>query len=97
MAADIRASGEALERAHVALRDASAAIDQILRDLDDRVRALRAAWSGEASDAYDAAHSAWTDQLAAMQHAVGEYGARVHRVDERYRDAASTIGNKIWR
>ena len=97
MAADIRASGEALERAHLALRDASARIDEILRDLDHKVLALRAAWTGEASDAYDAAHRAWTDDLTAMREAVGDCGRRVHEVDVRYRDAASTISNKIWR
>ncbi|MCI2959077.1 WXG100 family type VII secretion target [Agromyces atrinae] len=95
--ADIKASGEALERAHVELVRAGHELEELLRTLDTKVDKLRGAWSGDASDAYERAQREWTALLEEMRRLVADYGRRVHEVDDRYREASRTISQKIWR
>ncbi len=49
-----------------ALRQATAAIERHLGDLDAAVAAGRAEWTGEARAAYDIAHRQWSDALTRL-------------------------------
>lgn len=63
---------------------ANTAIATELETLDERVRVLRAGWSGEASDAYDKAHREWTARLTAMNKILASASNAASKSSERY-------------
>lgn len=73
------------------IRGVAAAVDSANRGivdaldaLDTEVSQLRAAWSGEASDAYDAAQAQWTARLSEMNRILGLAAAAADSSAERY-------------
>ncbi|MFV0286226.1 MAG: WXG100 family type VII secretion target [Demequina sp.] len=92
----LRRSSAKLVEAQDGLNAALAQIEQELADLDERVTTLRAAWTGEASDAYDVAQSDWTTSLTHMRDLLEDYRRRLGRIDERYRSASQRISGSIW-
>lgn len=95
--ADIKVSGRQLEALRDALKQSNNEIAGVLRDLDGKVTSLRSAWSGEASDAYDKAQRQWDGHVAELNRILAEYAGRLNEVDAVYREATSTIADKIWR
>lgn len=95
--ADIAVSGEGLGGLRESLARTAQGIAEELRTLDEKVARLRSEWSGDASDAYDAAQREWTTCLDEMGRILHEYSERVSDIDARYRQATQTIAGKIWK
>lgn len=77
------------------LHDSVNAFDAILRRLDDDVAKLRGAWSGEASDAYDQAQKAWSNQLEEMNALLASHRRDSIATAERFKDAVSK-NTQVW-
>ena len=62
-------------------------IQGALTRLDDDVRALRSAWTGDASDAYDTAHTEWTATLAELNAVLADISRTTGEITARHRAA----------
>ena len=95
--ADIAVSGEGLGGLRESLARTAQGIAEELRTLDEKVARLRSEWSGDASDAYDAAQREWTTCLDEMGRILHEYSERVSDIEGLYRQANLNIAGKIWK
>ena len=77
------------------LRDAIQGIERILHDLDDEVADLRGSWDGAASDAYNRAHSKWSEQLNEMNGLLERHRSNTIASAELFADAVKE-NQKIW-
>lgn len=77
--------------AAAAVHDANSGIADALDALDAEVSTLRAAWSGEASDAYDLAQAQWSARLAEMNRILALAAAAAANSAERYAQGRSKI------
>jgi WXG100 family type VII secretion target len=75
---------------------ANTAIATELEALDERVRVLRAGWTGAASDAYDEAHRQWTAQLNAMNKILASASNAAAKSSERYASGRAKIQER-WK
>lgn len=75
---------ERIRGAAVAIKESSRNIADALDALDARVSTLRAAWSGEASEAYDAAQAQWSVQLAEMNRILTQAATAGENSADRY-------------
>lgn len=82
---------EQIEKLTSSLGDANKEIARILETLDNFVVNLRSQWSGEASDAYDAAHARWTTQLAEMNRILDKANNASANSARRYARARAKI------
>ncbi|MGN8026863.1 WXG100 family type VII secretion target [Microbacterium sp. 22242] len=57
-------------------------LEDELTTLDEAAALLRGSWSGEARDAYDRAHRAWTTELTAMKDALADTARRLTTVNQ---------------
>jgi early secretory antigenic target protein ESAT-6 len=76
-------------------RAAVSQIDQTLGELDDRVAALRAGFSGEASDAYDAAQREWRVTAQQMRDSLDAFRVGLTNAHGHY-GAAETSAVRTW-
>lgn len=67
-----------------AIEEANRGIADALDVLDTKVTTLRAAWTGEASDAYDAAQVEWTARLAEMNKILAQAAVAGANSADRY-------------
>ncbi|CAN5234391.1 hypothetical protein BH11ACT3_BH11ACT3_25300 [soil metagenome] len=76
-------------------RAALSHIDQTLLELDDRVAALRADFTGEASDAYGAAQREWRSTAQQMRDSLDAYRDGLTNAHGHY-GAAETSAVRTW-
>ncbi|WP_314424872.1 WXG100 family type VII secretion target [uncultured Microbacterium sp.] len=74
-----------------AVGEANRSIAEALDALDAEVSTLRAAWSGEASDAYDAAQAQWSARLTEMNRILALASGAAANSAERYARGRSKI------
>ena len=74
-----------------AISAANQNIRSALTRLDDEALALRSAWSGDASDAYDKAHREWTATLAELNAVLAEITRTTADITQRHRAAEKKV------
>lgn len=84
-----------MERLIGTLQASTSAIGGRLDRLDEEVAALRGAWSGEASDAYDAAQRTSRAQLREMNRILRSSGGAAEQIMARHAAAAAAV-EKLW-
>lgn len=70
-------------------------IEERLDAIDERVRAMQASWSGEASAAHKAAHDAWMHGAREMRDALGKLHKATKRAHTNYQNNAQ-VNQVMW-
>ena len=78
-----------------ALRIAAQGIAYELRVLDSASTRLRANWSGDATTAYERAHSAWTAELARLNWVLDRAAQAAEGTVDRHLAARAEVA-KLW-
>lgn len=86
----IVANAEQIEGFAVELRTTTEEVARILAAFDDDTRALRAGWTGAASDAYDRARADWRERIDRAEAVLAQATTQVAAASTAFADTERT-------
>lgn len=81
---DLKVGYEALDASAGDILNAAAALEQKINDMEKRMEARKAEWSGKDSDAFDACRAEWDKGMADMNLALQGIAKAVNLSKEEY-------------
>jgi WXG100 family type VII secretion target len=87
MSDDLKVEFEGLETAVARLAESRTRIEKVLAALDSRASTLRGQWTGEASDAYDRAHTNLAKGMRDLNTILGAASTALDKANAGFRQA----------
>lgn len=87
MSDDLKVEFEGLETAVTRLTESKKRIEKVLATLDARASTLRGQWTGEASDAYDRAHTDLAKGMRELNALLGAASTALDKANTGFRQA----------
>jgi len=93
--ADLAVNYATLAAAAADIQTSAGQIESRLNELDRSLQPLRAAWTGEAATAYEAAKAKWTAALTDMKALLAQIGTQVTSTSQNYQATDRNVAQRF--
>ena len=91
---EIKVNFGGLQAGSDAIKASAAKIQGTLHDLGESLKPLRATWTGEAAELYDAHQAKWDQAAGDLQQVLASIATALHVANEDYRDSERNNANR---
>lgn len=92
---DLSVNYATLAAAAADIQSSANQIESRLNELDRSLQPLRAAWTGEAATAYEAAKAKWTGALTDMKILLAQIGTQVTTTSQNYQATDRNVAQRF--